>query len=528
MCEEISFKNFINSFFVKSTNNEYLYEKYKKELPEDIKILLYRIGDHEEKIKKTNNLRFIEKNKELIKECNNQIIKIIEDIYNKKFFSKICSIDYDFNDEDREDIAIIKEEKQIRPPELLKNKAGFNDILLLELYLRKKFPQKTKYVVIYNYANITVECRYLNFLRLRSNNSNNDFIDYNISEEGINVFRTSPVLVRNEFLFKLIFFDIVKQIEKFYPDIDYKFAFEEICKVDAELKNENAFKYDCFITLTNTTSNKYAQIGINYDEISHKIVNPLDYFKIHISRINLFQYIISKEYNNTVYRNDKKKMVQNKLNEYKNSFFDIIEAIILTRITLLKNKKMLLLHNISKVFKNDPNKDMFISLGDKLYDLYEKPNLKIIATGLLINQEPNEIYEILKTKKLKLKFNQCDCDSQEDCDCRWDINNCDIFDIIDKLYLDDIPIVKIIKEFQRKFFQLLIKSQEDIINLLSDNQEKIQSSLYKYHEFYSLYNKLTNKVISKKDVYKYINELEDLPIHIKNKMIRKIKSTKYI
>ena len=354
-----------------------------------------------------------------------------------------------------------------------------------------------KSVFEYRFGKIIIYQKFINYFKLRNNNSqkyNDQYIDYDLIEEGeLEIFNDILFIQRNELFFKTSLLDCLIQFERQFPNLKYDIEFE--VKSDAENLDRGHILYDCLVTIINKDNNIKAQIGIDFDETSHGKVNERDEVRNAVSKVNLFDYFYMREINKI--NTDYESIVINKLEEYYEFFQNVNKSIFDISVALLNDTKNLMMYIISDYyisfyrnrrieldtsfsrtvindFENyspDNEEELWDIINSTLksceilFELKRNPNLLNFAE--LIKTRPEKI--INDFDEYELEFNEdCKCEdnklNEQECICRWNIKG-NINELFNN-YSGNSRHIKSVRSLKDDVIELINKSSEEIIKIM--------------------------------------------------------------
>lgn len=302
--------------------------------------------------------------------------------------------------------------------------------------------------------------------------------DYEFRYWNIDKIECKKIKVRPENIFKLSFLKIIKQLKKYFNNINIKIKFESASNSDKLIKKENStYKHDAYIIIEDLDQNYYYDIGLEFFEKIHDRIKDND--KEISSNLLLDGYYIYEE---------KKK----NFNEFVR---DTIQEILVSICALINDKYTLAKINFFAKFskKTKTLKSLKSLKSDtELFNLiinYQKNNsfcLKELFKKLKPKNEEsftyNEFVEyLLDELEIDIKF-----DEENGTTCTYEY----FCRIIMTLNNDCSTRILNYKEMYMKAMNILIDSQEQIIKYAKRNNQ------------------------SKKNIPKYIDNL--LRLHIQN------------
>lgn len=504
----------------------------------------------------------IDKKKVFLKKLEELFCNSLIEIKNKDNFllNKNGTREYHLNNDEektlvkQEDVVLKREHSDF---DFLKGyKPSIEFICKLHHYLLLKYEKYNKYVFEYRFGKIKIHQKFINYFKLRYNNStqhNNQYIDYNFIEKiDSPIFIDVLFIQRNELFFKVTLLDSILQFKEYFGDLKYEIDFE--VKSDAENLERGHIIYDCIISISNQNEQK-AQIGVEFDEISHGKVNEKDKVKFAVSKVNLVDYFYMREYNKD--KKDYKTVVINKLDEYYEFFRDVNKSIFDISVALLNDTKTLMLHLISDYYINFYrnkiiDKDMSFSRNiqndfenneidseetlweiidnrmntyERLFKLKKKPNLASFAR--LLKKDPEEILDNFNDFELDF-IEECVCKKDKVCICEWNIKG-NIHDLFNN-YSDNMNAGNFerLRSLKDDVIELINKSSEEIIKIMQkiifEKQKYIPIQVAFYSNYYDpeSYKKILRikvadimkeKNISEKTIKDIIEKLDDARIN---------------
>lgn len=293
-------------------------------------------------------------------------------------------------------------------------KPKLNDVNLIKYYLDNFIPYKTYH--LFKYGKVQIICKYQNLIKIRKEN--------NYREKPLDYDKFNNIsFLKNEHVFKAIILDISLQFQEYFPNLNIDCNFEEKSIIESKWNKTGGLEYDSIITIKNN-NDEVAQIGYNFDELSHRKNNEQDKRRDEISEAVFYHYSVCCEHFNKL--EDNNKIIDFKKKYYKKFFLELVNNFFKVCCALDDNDELLAISSLSQKYINDEDYDNIIDNFVNYYKINNNKNLYLLAKTILKDPE-----EILEMDDYKIYFDKiCECDNTIKCDCK----NCNLEEELCKYY----------------------------------------------------------------------------------------------